>query len=304
MSYDVKILCDSYSRGVRLTTIEATFPRFILAEWNTHRMFSRNSASSRAIPTEKIIERVENEPFIPETFNRRVKGMGVGEKLPDADSISCKNEWLHARTEAVIAARFLMETDVDKSRVNRLLEPFMWHTCITTATDWDNFFALRDHPEAQPEFQIIARMIREAMFEHKPIELHEDEWHLPLVNYEDEFFEAKETKQWEYFAWVSAGRCARSSYDKIHDPENKASSYARAEKLKSAGHMSPFEHQARPFTKNELDWIGRTTRIAYMSAPTDESARLIRSLSYSGNLKHWHQFRKTFASEDNYRELM
>jgi hypothetical protein len=81
--YDVKVLADSIyglssGQTARITTMQVTFPRFILAEINTHRAFSRNSASSRAIPTEKIIEQVVTNPFIPETFNRRVKGMGVG----------------------------------------------------------------------------------------------------------------------------------------------------------------------------------------------------------------------------------
>jgi thymidylate synthase ThyX len=314
MSYNVEILKDSIANDQRITTVELTFPRFILAEVNTHRMFSRNSASSRAIPTEKIIERVENEPFIPETFNRRVKGMGVGDKLPDADSIACKNEWLHARTEAVIAARFLMETNVDKSRVNRLLEPFMWHTAIITATDWDNFFALRDHPEAQPEFQIIASLLNEAMKQNDPQTMEYGKWHLPLVEDEEMYdknwkYSPHEIEGWEYWAWVSAGRCARSSYDKIHDPETKDQSYSRAEKLKGAGHMSPFEHQARPFTENQMlafDVFKRNMDIIWSPKSGVEAAWMKsakRGLEYSGNFRLWNQFRKLFDNEENFANV-
>lgn len=298
MSYNATILADSIANEQRLTTVELTFPRFILAEINTHRMFSRNSASSRAIPTEKIIERVKTNPFIPETFNKRVKGMGVGEALTEQEE--ARAEWLHARNDCLSSARELNLLEVDKSRINRLLEPFMWHTAIITATDWDNFFALRDHPAAQPEFQIIAHMLKEKMAEHEPLKLEPDEWHLPLVDYGDEFCEAKETKQWEYWAWVSAGRCARSSYDKIHDAEDQAASYSRGEKLKSAGHMSPFEHQARPFSSAELSWILHTQFLLRGNAPTDEAAKLSYNLDYSGNLRWWHQFRKSFKNEHNY----
>ena len=138
--YAVKILADSIApSGVRLTTMEITFPRFILAEINTHRALSRNSASSRAIPTEKNIERALQSPFIPE-FNERVVGMGVGDVLPDAEQAHARNAWLAARNSAVAAARALLH--VDKSRANRLLEPFMWQTAIVSATDWANFFRL------------------------------------------------------------------------------------------------------------------------------------------------------------------
>lgn len=300
--YNVNLLADSICNDQRIATAELTFPRFILAEVNTHRMFSRNSASSRAIPTEKIIERVEKEPFIPETFNKRVKGMGVGDPLPSALAETSRRTWLKARDASLLEAQGLLNNDVDKSRVNRLLEPFMWHTAIVTATDWDNFFALRDSEFAQPEFQIIAHMLREKMNEHEPIELYEDEWHLPLVNYDDEFYEAKETKSWEGWAWVSAGRCARSSYDKIHDAESVDASYARAEKLKDAGHMSPFEHQARPYTEEEIAQVAHWKyKILSDHKLNDDLAKaMVASLEYSGNFKLWHQFRKTFINEDNY----
>jgi len=303
MSYNVEILADSIANEQRITTVELTFPRFILAEVNTHRMFSRNSASSRAIPTEKIIERVANEPFVPETFNKRVKGMGVGEEFDEQAAEIARSWWHHARGGSITAASELNNLGLDKSRANRLLEPFMWHTAIITATDWDNFFALRNHEAAQPEFQIIAGMLDAEMHRSTPLELERDEWHLPLVDLGSEWIEAKETKQWEHWAWVSAGRCARSSYDKIHDPETKAESYSRAEKLKGAGHMSPFEHQARPFSLAEMKWIAHTKWLLFADAPTNESAQLVNSIDYSGNFKYWHQFRKSFKHESNYAKL-
>lgn len=143
MSYNCEILSDSLNpQGDRLTTMKITFPRFILAEFNTHRMFSRNSASSRAIPFDKMVKMVEENPFIPIAWQKDHRGMqgteySVNNKLNKA-------LWLAARDEAVRSAKALnKESDVTKQLCNRLLEPFMWHTVIVTATEWENFFKLR-----------------------------------------------------------------------------------------------------------------------------------------------------------------
>lgn len=266
-NYNVEVLADSIApHGIRLTTLEVTFPRFILAEVNTHRMLSRNSASSRAIPVEKQIERVKNNPFVPETFNKRVKGMGVGDALDIEMQGFSRTIWLEARDDAIAAAHSLLKADVDKSRINRLLEPFMWHTAIITATDWDNFFALRDHPEAQPEFQIVARMMRQAMEKNTPKMLQYADWHLPLVVPNDrEQYGFDEMS----LAAASAGRCAKVSYDKHHITEPTEDAIARWAKLSSSGHWSPGEHPARA--------LGTDT--------------------YVGNFRGWKQLRKFYANE-------
>lgn len=239
MGYECHILADSINPfGDRLTTFEITFPRFILAELNTHRMLSRNSASSRAIPTEKQIEKVMAEPFVPD-FNRRVTGMGVGEALSERDNRRMQAKWLAARESAVKAAQQFLE--VDKSRANRLLEPFMWHTAIVSATEWENFYNLRDHPAAQPEFRKIAGMMRVTQAAHDAKQLDWGEWHLPLVYDED-----LEDVPYEKFpAEVSAGRCARVSYDRQHDDDHPQDAAERWRKLANCGHWSPGEHPAR-----------------------------------------------------------
>jgi hypothetical protein len=236
-----KILADSIGpHGIRLTTLEVVFPRFILAELNTHRMLSRNSASSRAIPTEKQIERVLENPFVP-TFNGRVKGMGVGDYLEDHQQADARAHWLGAAHAATVAAGALLH--VDKSRANRLLEPFMWHTAIVSATEWDNFFALRDHEDAQPEFRTLARAMRTAMGESRPRELEYGEWHLPMVTpYEDA--ELSSTAWPPLKAKVSAGRCARVSYDTHWREEDPTVSKTRWNQLSLRGHWSPGEHPA------------------------------------------------------------
>lgn len=241
--YSAKILADSVGpHGFRLTTFEVTFPRFLLAEVNTHRMLSRNSASSRAIPTEKQIERVINEPFVP-TFNARVKGMGVGEELSEAEQIEAQEVWLEARDHAVSAAKALLH--VDKSRANRLLEPFLYHTAISSGTEWWNFFNLRDHEGAQPELQKIAHMMKELYLSNKPRELEVGEWHLPLIDDKDRSEAWAEEFSYRDLASASAGRCARVSYDTHHRDEPLVDSADRWDRLWPKAHWSPGEHPAQ-----------------------------------------------------------
>jgi hypothetical protein len=140
-----KIIADSKNQyGNRLTTMVITFPRFILAEFNTHRMLSKNSASSRAIPFKKMVKMVEENPFIPIAWQKDHKGMQGTEYFDEIGAETCKIDWLTARNYAVQQAKILNESGgVTKQLCNRLLEPFMWHTVIISATEWENFFALR-----------------------------------------------------------------------------------------------------------------------------------------------------------------
>jgi len=255
-------------------------------------MLSRNSNSSRAIPPERQIEKVRNNPFVPETFNKRVKGMGVGEALDEGDAKQARQAWLWAADRACEAATDLLELDCDKSRINRLLEPFLWHSAVISATEWDNFFALRDHPAAQPEFQIIAKMMRKAMDESEPVLLDYGQWHLPGVAVEGLAVHAALGADggeaglidWEKWKRVSAGRLARwTSYNlTTEDPVDAA--IERAEKLIGSFHMSPTEHQARPLE------LGEGSRGVNPPNPSDV---------FVGNYRGWLQYRKEIPNEHN-----
>lgn len=144
-----KVIADSKNEfGNRITTMVVTFPRIILAEFNTHRMFSRNSASSRAIPFEKMVKSVEENPFVPIAWQKDHKGMQGTEYLDLDDNFEARTRWISASKSAIQEA-ILLHKDcgggelISKQLCNRLLEPFMWHTVIVTATEWENFFALR-----------------------------------------------------------------------------------------------------------------------------------------------------------------
>lgn len=137
------VIADSKNEfGNRITTMVVTFPRIILAEFNTHRMFSRNSASSRAIPFEKMVESVSNNPFVPIAWQKDHKGMQGTEYCSD-DAGGYTMMWLEAKNNAINSAKQLSYSTLTKQLCNRLLEPFMYHTVIVTATEWENFFALR-----------------------------------------------------------------------------------------------------------------------------------------------------------------
>lgn len=140
-----KVIADSKNIfGDRITSMVVQFPRFILAEFNTHRLFSRNSASSRAVPFKKMLERVTNEPFIPIAWQKEHTGMQGTEYFTHPEDIErLRKNWLLSRDFAVQEATVLDSFKVTKQIVNRLLEPFMWHTVIVTATEWENFFDLR-----------------------------------------------------------------------------------------------------------------------------------------------------------------
>lgn len=235
---EAKVILDSTSEaGARITTLQLKYPRFIHSEFLTHRVFSRNSSSSRAIPIAKMIEQVRTDPAMPVEWGKNQPGMQAREIMEDTSHAITM--WRMAALEAAQRAERMANLGLHKQIVNRILEPYQWMHTIVTATEWDNFFKLRDHAAAQPEIAVLARSMRTAMqlsapvlrTEHLPY-IKEDEMQLPLMT--------------QYL--ISAARCARVSYLN-HDGSNPDTQrdLELAIKLNQAGHMSPFEHQARAF---------------------------------------------------------
>ena len=242
--YRAEILADSVTKrgdgvDVRLTTVLARFPRFILAELNTHRILSKSSASSRAIPVEKRIAAVREDPFIPESFGRNKKGMQAGEALEDEDQYQARRVWLEAAMGACNKADALRTYGVHKQHANRLLEPFAWHEAIITGTEWSNFFHLRISEHAQPEFRRLAEAIRDAMAASEPTRLRPGMWHLPLVGGVEDAQESIDT-----LVKLSVARCARVSYLTHEGKRDPAKDIELHDRLLENGHCSPFEHAA------------------------------------------------------------
>lgn len=218
--------------------IAGEFPNFIANGVVVHN--SRNSASSRAVPIAKMLDHVQNNPFVPTEWGRNQRGMQATRNLSGARADEARAIWLAARRDAMRWVLQLDTLNVHKQLANRLLEPFMWHTCVVTATEWDNFFHLRCHPDAQPEFQRIACMMRDTMQLSKPIVVPTDGWHLPYVDPSTDQVEGTDIDD---MAYVSAARCARLSY--LHDgSRDPKADLALSQKLEKDGHMSPFEHPA------------------------------------------------------------
>ena len=240
------VIADSISSyGIRITTLQLKYPRFIHSEFMTHRVFSRNAASSRAIPVDKMIEQVRDDPAMPIYWGLNQPGMQAAKEHDNPDSV--RITWKCAALAAVAQARLLNELGLHKQIVNRVLEPFQWMHTIVTATEWDNFFQLRCHPDAQPEFQVLANAIRTAMDQSSPVERASgtqwaSSWHLPYVS-DDE----RANLHPHTLPKISAARCARVSYMK-HDGtapsiEDDLALFERLVGSKPL-HASPIEHQA------------------------------------------------------------
>jgi thymidylate synthase ThyX len=287
-----RVLLDSVAPvSARLTTMEVTIHRFVLAELNTHRVFSRNSASSRAIPFAKQVKRVRDSPAVPVEWRAEQSGMQGGDLLAEDAAAGAEEEWLYARDKAVGSANELHALGVHKGIVNRLLEPFLWHNVIITSTEWSGFWAQRCSPHAQPEIRVAAEAMRAAYDASEPQQLYAGEWHTPLIQPDEDMDFWKERviaetgvgpiSMNDYYVIreaairmrnkVSAARCARVSY-MTHDGKRDVSKDLQLyDRLASAdpGHWSPLEHVARARGKDRLD-AGRPQR---------------------GNLSGWHQLR-------------
>lgn len=278
--YHAEILADSIANTVRLTTLAVTFPRIILAEQNTHRVFSRNTASSRAIPVKTRCDYIEANPFVPDAFGKNQKGMQSDELLDPEANAKAEAIWREALADSLKHARRLAEVGVHKQYANRLTEPFSWVTQIVTSTEWDNYFNLRCHKDAQPEIQVAARLMRDAMQNSTPVKLLENEWHLPLVAKSDhaavvDYVGPDCTKFTETLVKLSAARCAAVSYEKHGVQKTVAEEISRHDSLLASGHMSPFEHQAMVGTWWSVD-----------------------SQEFCGNFRRpWVQYRKNLAGE-------
>jgi thymidylate synthase ThyX len=284
-----KIILDSISPAlVRLTTLEVQIPRIVLAEWNTHRVLSRNSASSRAIPIEKMIARVREDPYIPEEWGRNGRGMQAHGVLDANAAGASLGEWLLARDQMVERAEAMLKHGGHKQIINRLLEPFAWHTIIVTATEWDNFDHLRRNAAAHPAIQAVAAAMYAEMQASTPGLLREWEWHTPYIDPERDAGMSDVER-----IRVSCARCARVSYlthDGLRDVGADLDLYW---KLLDPGHMSPFEHAARPLTQQDV----ANRLLSYSGVKDIDASEIDVTQHFAGNFRGWHQHRKDIPGE-------
>jgi thymidylate synthase ThyX len=230
----------------------------VLAELNTHRALSRNSASSRARPIHKVIAEVMDDPALPVEWGRNQSGMQARERVDDGEAADADKVWLDARDAAVEAANELDDLGVHKQLVNRLLEPFLWHVVVVSATEWDNFFAQRCHPDAQPEIRAAADAMRGAIEMSTPEPVAEGGWHLPYLRPGELEELAAAGHDIEVAKRISVARCARVSYltqSGVRDWSKDLDLYERLT-TQQPPHASPLEHVATPAPEGSGNFRG------------------------------------------------
>ena len=310
MTITAKVIADSIGPNTsRLTTFQLKYPRFIHAEFLTHRQFSRNASSSRAIPVEKQIQMIREDTAMPIHWGKNQKGMQADEAT-DAPVNLCKatqgydrvyrdftaqEAWLEARDRAIEVAEAFVKAGYHKQIVNRILEPFSHIVVVVTASQYDNFFALRCHPDAQPEIRALADAMYAArdssIPRYLPVALDSREqlttsnWHLPYVTEQEQIQNQHEPSVYPIGNLIkcSAARCARVSY-LTHDGASPSLEAHLALHDRLVGsqpiHASPTEHQATPDTRI---WV--------------EDLDMWEHPYLHGNLSGWQQYRKMIDGE-------
>lgn len=258
------MICDSTTEGGnRVSTLRLRYPRPIHGEFMTHRMFSRNASSSRAIPVKKLIQDVLDDPFVPLVWGKNQKGMQADEECNEGvwdfdpqyagRELTREDAWHMAMQNAVAAAKAFDVAGYHKQIVNRLLEPFSHINVVVTANQWTNFLSLRDHKDAEPHIAILARDIKAALAASTPRLLYPGDWHLPWVSDEDydRLWESQLTDG-EALAEakkLSVARCASVSYKTVEGfdmTQERASSLYDKLVAGVPLHASPLEHQCTP----------------------------------------------------------
>lgn len=264
--------------GSKIRTFELTFPRFILAELNTHRVFSRNSASSRAIPVKRMIESLTGDIdklFV--RFGTNQSGMQANERQVSEGGMKIlqKNYENLKRVAVDSVLDSIEETNVAKEVANRFIEPFMHTTAVVTTTELNNFFFQRCDPNAQPEFQSLAYKMLEAElnYDYGQHVLSHSQWHLPFVTDEE-----KDNYTLDNQKIISVARCAAASYVKQNEIKSFDDLNVTYHRMLNGGHWSPFEHPATPMIKSAKD-------------------------NFSGNFRGWYQLRKDFMKENKERTM-
>lgn len=249
MSFEVKMIADSIGQhGKRITTYQLKYPRYIHAELMTHRVFSRNASSSRAIPVKKLAELALSEMVEPIYWGVNQPGMQAKEESLEGDAlIAAKAIWRNMAEACAAGAQELAALGLHKQWANRPLEWFSDINVVLTTTERDNWNALRAHKDAQPEIRHLANIMADVTNESKSKNLEVGEWHVPYVPEHEltELIGAGAT--WYDVAKISAARCCRVSYLK-HDGTTPSvkEDYELFERLAGSApaHMSPLEHCA------------------------------------------------------------
>ena len=302
-----KVICDSVSPdGVRITTLEIEYPRFIHGEFMTHRSLSRNSSSSRAIPIQKMLDQIESNMALPIYWGKNKSGMQAVEEVSKFDEAKSVLNWERSFNYTKERVLDMVDVGLHKQVPNRLTEPFQMMKVVVTGTDWDNFFNLRIHPDAQPEICMLAYKIYKAMGESESVKLKVGDWHLPYVNigwngggdiaYFNEDFDVIDL---EDAIKISASCCAQVSYRNTDMSLEKADKIFNMLIKSDVLHASCFEHLATPVSKEiEIENSDYLT-VGFIKKASDSNTweygithQNKSGQLFSGNLRGWISYRQ------------
>lgn len=316
--------------GIPIHTLQLVYPRFIHAENKTHRrlrigndivtietetalmddpFLSRNAASSRAIPVSKMLDQVREDPAMPIHWGKNQGGMQAYTELSAEDAESAQAWW---KTLGLQVAGAVEEASdmygLHKQVLNRVIEPWQWMTVVVTATDWKNFFALRDHPKAQPEIKELARVMRQAIDSAEVRVLASGELHVPFVKrkhvgvdmeYSIIHGGEKVILNKDQALRVSASCCAQSSFRTLDYSLTKAENIYKTLVEDEPVHASPFEHQAIAMSNyDDVFVMMSSSRGRQLSFP-EGITHLDRNRElWSGNLRGWVQYRQLIKNHE------
>ena len=300
MKIEAKIIAHSVSAltGKQIVTWELQYPRFIHGEFMTHRLFSRNAASSRAIPVAKMIEMVREHPAKPVHWGQNQPGMQAKVELDDWQRGCVIAYWEEAAYQAANYAESMAEHGAHKQIANRILEPFQWMKTVMTATELDNWFWLRDHEDADPTIQALAHMMWEALQESVVVTLEPGEWHVPYFRehgLDGVWLPGSKSSLQDALA-ISASCCAQVSYRKLDDSLDKAKDIFAKLIESEPCHASPTEHQATPMKPYQESKDGFSANINDYAQPYGWEEGITHAdrnrALWSGNFKGWIQHRQ------------
>jgi len=302
-------------------TFRLTAPRVILAEINTHRVLSKSSESSRAIPYANRIGQADRDPYRPLSLNRKGRGMAAGAALDDAGARLAASMWEYVRAAALYACRALDAAGLAKEEGNRLLEPFALCRTVLTGTDWANFFALRTHEAASPAFRYLARAMYVAYARSTPRPLNYGDWHLPFVGEADRAAALEYTGRQRFAGAVpdvgrhfrgpadyhlcrwSAARCARVSYGLLDgrpctpaaDDETWASLVGLRGRAHEAATLPPGRIGPGAAARWDADPV-HASPAEHQGSPLHQAAEVVEP-GLRSNLSGYLQFRRVLGGE-------
>lgn len=249
-----KIVADSVGETskARITTFELVMPKCLIAQFNKHTLIRNSAESSRARPTQQILEQIQMDPYLPSQWHYRKRGMQPADPMSTGDAGKMSSLEAALRRNVLEIVQEMEKLKASKEDINRYLEPWMYATVVATATDWDNYWKLRLGEDAQGAHRQLAGLMYAAYNSSVPITripvcgFHPTPgscsfpWHLPYVTEEE-----RNTINPILLPQLSAARCGRASYGRAGEAKTLEEDVERCQSFVRDGHWTPLEGPAR-----------------------------------------------------------